>query len=395
MKKTNVIIYVDNLFRLRFFKKICLYDPRINYYVICTQFSIYVRIKKYFKNVFLLKPVFSHTCESNIDGAIDVINGTVDMDYAILKYNSFSLFLYSFTNDIKINSIWMWNGLSSEGKAITDFSLDKKINILYFELSNIPGTFFVDSKGVNALSVLYKTPELLDSLDDVNIDYDLWLDSYEKLKAKPLPQLVESRFTNAYWPIDVLSELFNYGFVNKRAFKNKIKNKLIRKKNKIIIDFQISAKLEREYVFLALQVKNDTQLKINSNVNNLDAFRYALNLSENEKCLLYVKIHPAETCFDYINEMIKLAKGKNVLFVSNNTIDLIKNSKKVIVINSTVGLEALIYKKEVEFLGRSFFSGFDFLRLKKYLFKYLIACDPYDSSQISLTEFNKIIDKLS
>ena len=53
--------------------------------------------------------------------------------------------------------------------------------------------------------------------------------------------------------------------------------------------------------------------------------------------------------------------------------DLIKAADRVITINSTVGMEALLYHKPVEILGRAFYQHFDNERLKKYIHHYLFT----------------------
>ena len=49
------------------------------------------------------------------------------------------------------------------------------------------------------------------------------------------------------------------------------------------------------YVFLPLQVSGDTQIKLHSDVGNLEAIRHAFELAANESADLFVKLHPAET----------------------------------------------------------------------------------------------------
>jgi capsular polysaccharide export protein len=57
---------------------------------------------------------------------------------------------------------------------------------------------------------------------------------------------------------------------------------------------------------------------------------------------------------DY-ESLIKKAK-KNVLFATNQTQDLIKNAKAVITINSSVGIESLLFNKRVITLGEAFYN---------------------------------------
>jgi len=56
----------------------------------------------------------------------------------------------------------------------------------------------------------------------------------------------------------------------------------------------------------------------------------------------------------------------------------------VVTINSTVGLEALLYGKKVVSLGRCFYKEFDQARLLKYIHSFLIdGIDYFGSGEIS------------
>lgn len=67
-------------------------------------------------------------------------------------------------------------------------------------------------------------------------------------------------------------------------------------------------------------------------------------------------------------------------------------SSKVVTINSTVGLEALILDKEVEVLGRAVYSHFDHERLKAYVCRYLINIDYFDD-EVNPHEAARLLDE--
>ncbi|MNP77922.1 Capsule polysaccharide biosynthesis protein [compost metagenome] len=69
----------------------------------------------------------------------------------------------------------------------------------------------------------------------------------------------------------------------------------------------------------------------------------------------------------------KLQQRYGFKITQENTLDLIKASTRVITINSTVGLEAKLYRKRVEVLGRAFYAHFSHEQLKKYLHRYLFT----------------------
>jgi capsular polysaccharide export protein len=66
------------------------------------------------------------------------------------------------------------------------------------------------------------------------------------------------------------------------------------------------------------------------------------------------KAHPSDRVTNYEN-LIKKAK-KNVHFATNPTSELIKNAQAIITINSSVGIESLLFNKKVITLGEAFYN---------------------------------------
>ncbi|MCK4319934.1 hypothetical protein KAW38_05200 [Candidatus Micrarchaeota archaeon] len=112
--------------------------------------------------------------------------------------------------------------------------------------------------------------------------------------------------------------------------------------------------LNKKYFFFPLHEPQDTQITLREPEfidQSKVVKKIALNLPEGY--FLYAKPHPrglGRYPFKWIREFKKL---KNVRFVSHNisSHDLIKNSQGVIVINSSVGFESLLYEKPVLALG--------------------------------------------
>lgn len=74
---------------------------------------------------------------------------------------------------------------------------------------------------------------------------------------------------------------------------------------------------------------------------------------------LIVKEHPLARGYSKVNDIKRMAKLPRtfVLHPLINSHDIIRNAKAVIVINSSVGYEAMIYSKPVITLGNSFYRG--------------------------------------
>jgi capsular polysaccharide export protein len=138
-----------------------------------------------------------------------------------------------------------------------------------------------------------------------------------------------------------------------------------------------------DYIFLALQVSSDTQIKLHSNHDNIDAIHISREEATRAGLDLVVKIHPAENSPEEISRIVKAQQSIGFIISSDNTIDLLKKAHTVITINSTVGLEALLFGKRVKTLGRCFYKNFDNARIKKYIHHYLIdEVNYFDNSTI-------------
>lgn len=230
------------------------------------------------------------------------------------------------------------NGLAEQPATL--FCQQRNITTRYIELSNFPNKVFIDPAGSNARSALAKNPEHLDALSDVPEDFHThWMAEYEAEKRQP--------------PLQA---------------RNNPCEKLI---NEISRDQVLGHK--RDFLFLPLQVSYDTQLWLNADLRNEDAIRHASRLVAKEKRELVVKIHPAETVPSELVNIAKLQQRYGFKITQENTLDLIKASTRVITINSTVGLEAKLYRKPVEVLGRAFYEHFSHEQLKKYLHRYLFT----------------------
>lgn len=87
---------------------------------------------------------------------------------------------------------------------------------------------------------------------------------------------------------------------------------------------------------------------------------------------------------------MELEKKNRIKIVSNNTIALIKHAKRIYTVNSTVGLEALIFEKELTVLGRAIYSSFDKNRLRLYIHRYLMDLNYFGDNILTERHFDKL-----
>ncbi|MHA1378138.1 MAG: capsular polysaccharide export protein, LipB/KpsS family [Candidatus Helarchaeota archaeon] len=269
----------------------------------------------------------------------------------------------------EIECVIVWNGNLLYHKAVTEIAKLNGINTLYMEVGYFPNTVVIDRKGVNF---------------------------FGEIKDLKLPVYIEEDKLN--------------------KFLEKYHNSL-EKPAKLI-------NLPKQFIFLPLQVHDDTQILIHSPlIQTMDQLvklvleylppNYHLIIKEHPKELEHNKIF-----IKRIKSLIK--KCNNVrLYSKINIYQLIKKCSAVVTINSTVGIEALTYYKPVIVLGKAVYgkkgftcdvSNLDELPsvLKKALsyqpnkeklnkFLYLLIfhyCIPANYKKPTIKENLKVVDRI-
>ena len=126
---------------------------------------------------------------------------------------------------------------------------------------------------------------------------------------------------------------------------------------------QQSVSLSNQYIFCPFQVALDTQILIHSPwVKNMEEFyRIIEDLVKNTPRELFfvIKEHPSDLKdYSYLHN-----KNERIIFANgNSTQELIENSQAIITINSTVGIEGMIYGKKIITIGNAFYSGYGFAK---------------------------------
>jgi len=204
-----------------------------------------------------------------------------------------------FNNDLKnCDLLFMWNGNLGQEKQISERCKTLGIPVYYMELGWLPqcGTFYFDRKGVNYSS------SLLD-----------W--KHQELTTE---QKLETRARITF-------------YLNNHA--------------------RVTGTRElRDFVFVPFQVENDSQI-----------IRFSSHIKKMQQLVDYVcsfvdgtiifKTHPKDNI-----RGIKYPK-RCKLYTSGTTHDFLEKCKYVVTINSTVGIEALVYNKPVITIGNAFYEG--------------------------------------
>lgn len=321
--------------------------------------------------------------------SIEFLNEEDCLEIIEKQAKSFSENIISILQKHSIERVIIWNGQQLLGRAATIAAEKIGVPRRYIEISNLPNKLFSDKSGVNALSSIYNDISIIDNLEAVpEEEHEEWMANYFESKKMPLPQAhqkTKSKIEGA------LNLIFKVILRDASIYKIVNRFKMLSGK-KINLKAHTENELPIEFVFLPLQVSSDTQVKLHSSIDNIGAIRYAAERSSALGVKLVVKIHPAEKSKHEIARIIAEKQHTGFLLTEENTTEIIRKSRLIITINSTVGLEAMLLHKEVITLGRCVYQEFNTERVKKYIHRYLInGIDYFSSSSIDMHSAEKIL----
>ncbi len=367
-----------------------------------------VRFFEKFSDVFKSHEVYyiSHLRKLNIDGfseQFSKVTGSVDpkflsnldiessLEYCLNK-KSVATKRYAYGLDLAINIIneldidlfVYWNGAQAFSKGVYQASKLNGVKNLFFELSNIPNRIFVDGQGVNKNSSIYNEVEKLSRVSYSKHEREDFENSYTRyLSGLDEPPQKNIKTSNLAYFSQLIHNPME--FINLNNL-----NKLLRKLQRGNVENTIeSTTLPDSYTFVPLQVSEDTQLLMNSSVNNEDLLAI---LAKDKSRNFVFKIHPCELPFYRKVIYDFISKYDHFYLSSLNTYSLICNSNDVITINSTVGLEAIFLGKETRFYGESLYSKLN----RELLFSYALGClvddvNYFDNEKLTQEKFNELI----
>jgi len=256
-------------------------------------------------------------------------------------------FLKGYLSTNKIDLITMHNDLRWQHALAIEVCKDLGIRYLITERGIFrPNTTTIEFMGVNGYSSLPKDKEFY---KNYNIE-EKELEGYKVSVWKMLKIDIGFAF---FIMLNKLADVL--------GLNSKIKNKKysLSKYLEIFVRQKFGRKATNEidtakaYVFIPLQVNTDTQVLVHSDFKDIQEF---ISLVEKEFYSLYsditlaFKVHPME------RGLVNYKYDSRSLVVDGDTTELVKNSKCVVTINSTVGFEAIQQYKKVLVLGSAFFK---------------------------------------
>lgn len=204
--------------------------------------------------------------------------------------------------DENVDQLIIWNGLKFRQRIAVIAAKQLNIPCYFIERGALPGTTTLDSKGINYINSVPRDP----------------LFYLNRNIQKPLSSVVNT----------------------------------VAKENQ----------LPKDYIFVPFQVNIDSQITMFSPwIENM--FSLVDKILEVESILgedmpnIVLKTHPAcEQSYEDLFNYIKSKSAKVMVINDLDTKTLIEQSKAVMTINSSVGMEALLMRKKVIVLGQAFYN---------------------------------------
>lgn len=257
------------------------------------------------------------------------------------------------TNDIRV--VVMWNGEDFVGRVLTLLARRAGIKTLFFENGYFPQTLQCDAAGINASSSLVGKDfaQLKRELDHVK--HKTTQTEPEK-PLLPLNQLGKLHFVlgSAKRNID---PGYYQRFPEQRGSSWLKKKRLERARSRIPLDV---VDLPSEFIFVPLQVHDDTQVLLNCrHFNTVERFfevaYAAIKRHFGEHAKIVVKEHPEDLCRYSYEDFRK--KFPDVIWLKKFDVEKLLNlASHVVLINSSVGLQAVKRQKPTIVFGDSFYS---------------------------------------
>jgi len=224
---------------------------------------------------------------------------------------------------IQPDVVIVWNGLLSKYAVYAMAAKQLHIPIYYAEKGMLPNSWYVDPKGINALSTI---AEKIIDFEIAKSDIDNW-----KLKFNKINEEGDSAWEQP------------------------------ERKEINVIKKDLGTNANQKIVFFPGQVDSDSNIVLFSeNFRNcLEALKWLVEGLPREEYFILAKPHPKGGLSE--EDFKKIIGDKGRALPEINVIDAIELADCIVSINSTVTFEAAIRAKPVLLLGRGVLSNKDFV----------------------------------
>lgn len=279
----------------------------------------------------------------------------------LIRARYYERFFRNFYEKYNINALVVWNYFPTMVHVAWRIARKMNLKTVFFENGPLRNTLMIDSKGINYQGTL--TANTRSFYQQIIINKHIWRNYFTSYKKPQQSPKIKNRgvmgsFEKLYYAL--LMRNYFYRNIQPDLTSDGISRSIYKKFYAKYLIKEEFCSLPKKFVFLPLQCFSDTQILINSPyINNMDSFvsvvYQAIKKSLPEDYKIIVKEHPDD--WGRLNYR-KLAKQyPDIIWLKKYNIRrLIEKAELVVTINSSVGIEALMYHKPVVTVGNSFYN---------------------------------------
>jgi capsular polysaccharide export protein len=404
----NISIIADNLERCRFFVRLAQtlqgqLGANITFYVYRFSCSRYLRSRGYEATLISRSKFLDNSENDELHLALELLRNDLKEIQALRISRIVMNFLATETPKRKPDIFFIWNGQQLVESCVAQFCKTNNIKTLFWEIGNFPRKMVADPKGVNIRGTSKNYISIARNTNQIDKpQFESWAAKLiSEKRSKGAPQAKSAKQVPVERLLDLLAPFLGFGIrtISLSAAAHRLANKVRNQKylDKYSQDSDLICRDNAPYVFFPLQVSTDTQILANSDISMDAAVQKAIAETEN-KVNITLKFHPAEINLDFIDKIVKIVRKSEHAFLSfEDTYNLISNSEKVYVINSTVGYEALLMGKDVHFFTDTHYphDKQDYPGLYCYYNNYLVGIDYYSDDPIMPNQIQQSLERVS
>lgn len=251
-------------------------------------------------------------------------------------------------------------------RALSQVGRHRNIPSLWIDWSPIKGCMTLHSSELDICDDLKEIKSFKDLTEEEIGKAETYITSFRDSREMYLHPSQPRVWINPLRILRPFQELYRKYRVNRGQESRKILKyyslSLQMRFKKLLYDISLSQNLDRDesFFFFPLHFPQESQLTIRApQCLKQEAIVDIVAHSLPSGYKLYVKEHPNHIGVIPFKVIRQISKMKDVVLLHPQTHShkLIQRSSGVIVINSTVGFESILYQKPVVVLGRPFFSG--------------------------------------
>lgn len=330
------IVYIDSYERLKFFLSLKCVRDNIDSAIF---FTIRRGVDKYLKKLGANSILIRKTIEpaEQIQFTLPKCEIEAAYGWSTSEINCFCHQIYSALESFEQRDLefLIWNSSFIFGQFVKSNYTNSKT--IFFENSNFNGKAYANFSGTNAEACL-----------------NSFLSSQE-IERYFLPQT-----PYAFAPRDKMKIILSSFFTPKKSYTYRSVTITTRVLNRaiwpIFNKFFCKHTIQPPFILIPLQVPKDSNI-LKYYRGTIDKFLCEC-IAENPNKRLVAKFHPKDT--DMFSKLSILLKYRSsVQFVDLSTQNLIENAEEIFVINSNVGLEALLAGKKIKVFGEAVYKSID------------------------------------